>query len=319
MVLCSMSIYNQPWHYHFPGNSENPNNMARNDSQLADTHLVKALSRLLRPLVKFLLSKGFTYIRLIQIIRPLYVELADQNTSPNNSKLSDSRISVLTGIARRYVKELRNSDIPEHSRILKIAPSSKLIALWLTNPSYIQTNGKPRLLNRLGRDMDEASFEQLAELATNDVRPRTLLDDLLDKKLVRRTGDDQVELLAQAYQPKQGQVELIDIFGAHLHDHIAAASHNLVQEEDRYFDRSAFQDNLTAKSIEALKAFSEEHAMDLIKLIYAEAARLAAEEKSDPGNTFRFRVGAYVFAEDEGREQLALNADGTDKSSDSDV
>lgn len=271
--------------------------MNQKSEQGEDSHLAQALRRLLRPLVRFLLSRGFTYIRLIQILRPLYVELADESQGKGLKPLTDSRISVLTGIARRYVKELRESPPTKDPAVLKASPNTRLVAQWVTNPRYTEKSGIPLVLPRFATDNGSPSFDELAELASNDVRPRTLLDDLEDKGMVRIHSNHQVELLSHAYRPDRHINDMLDYFGMHIHDHLAAATHNLNRDDSPFFERSAFQDGLTPESIEELKKYSDEQGMELLKAVYARAAELADQDRDNPHNTQRFRIGTYVYAE----------------------
>lgn len=264
-----------------------------------DEHLIQALTRLLRPLLRYLLTKGFTYIRLIQIIRPLYVALAEEEYGKNQQTLSDSRISVLTGLARRYVKELRQSPVPSDPATLKASPSTKLIAEWITNPRFLDKRGAPRKLDRLKTDHSIPSFEELANIATSDVRPRTLLDDLIEKGMIEEIPSGKLMLLTNAYKPDKHANELIDYFGQHIHDHLAAATNNLHEYKQPFFERSAFQDRLSPESLEELRAFSDDQAMKMLKAVYARASELSEKDMGRTDNTFRFRIGAYCYSEDE--------------------
>jgi hypothetical protein len=178
------------------------------------------------------------------------------------------------------------------------------VAQWITNQRFVDAHKQPRVLDRLSKGKDQPSFEALALLASNDVRPRTLLDDLQDKGLIRMLEDDRVELLAQAYKPDQNINRLIEYFGIHMHDHLAATTHNLAQTGEPFFERSAFQDQLSPESIEKLKQFTDEQAMHLLKSVYEHAAELALQDagSGNKHNSWRFRIGAYCFARNEGED-----------------
>jgi hypothetical protein len=238
-------------------------------------------------------------VRLVQIIRPLYVNLAQQEYGKEQTPLSDSRISVLTGLARRYVKELRQRPVPSDPATLKASPNTKLIAEWVTNPRFLDKRGAPRKLDRLNEGEGPSDFEELANIASNDVHPRTLLDDLIEKGMVKETATGKLELLSNAYKPDKHVNELIDYFGQHMHDHMAAATNNLHTDKTPFFERSAFQEGLSSESVETLKKFTDECAMHMLKSVYAKAAELAEKDQNREDNTFRFRLGAYFYSEDE--------------------
>ena len=275
-----------------------------NSTNGEEISLSAAIVRVLRPLVRFLVSRGFTYIRFIQILRPIYVEVAETYFSDDKVVATDSRISLLTGIARRYVKEIRTSGAEKPTKLPKISPAAKLVAQWVSNPRYQDKKGMPLLLSRLANQTSGPSFEELANIASNDVRPRTLLENLLERSLVEVTDNDQIQLLSVAYQPNHNTEELIDFFGAHIHDHIAATTNNIIVKDDPYFDRSAFQDELSERSIAELNQMVEHEGMLLLRKVYARAAELSTQDKQDGSDTKnstkkRFRLGIYAFSEDD--------------------
>ena len=83
--------------------------------------LVAALIRLLRPLVKLLLYHGITYPFLADLLKSVYVEVADREFPVEGKKQTDSRVSLLTGVHRKDVKGLlhvkkRYTACPQQSR-----------------------------------------------------------------------------------------------------------------------------------------------------------------------------------------------------------
>ncbi len=266
-----------------------------------ETHLIKALARLLRPLVRFLLSRGFTYTRLIQVLRPLYVEIAEAEYQRKNEfkNPTDSRVSLMTGIARRYVKELRDSNTSRSTGALKASLGVRVIAEWTTNSNFLSKNGTPLKLEKLARDNNDVSFEGLVTLVTSDVKSRTVLDDLVSKGMVLIQKNGLVVLKKKVYKPDKNRTELIDYFGMHIHDHIAAATNNLYESPDLMFERSAFMDNLSEESIEELNKLIDEGGMELLKTIYSRASELSRNDSDSEVATKRFRLGIYSYHVDE--------------------
>ena len=73
--------------------------------------LVTALRKLLRPLVRLLLSFQVSYPFLSTLLKSIYVDVADQEFSVDGKRQSDSRITLLTGVHRKDVKRLRDEHI----------------------------------------------------------------------------------------------------------------------------------------------------------------------------------------------------------------
>ena len=265
------------------------------------TALTQAIRRLMEPLVRLMLHLGLTYPQFIQIVRTIYIEQAIHREAGAASAPTDSRVSVMTGIARRYIKEMRESET-HRVPAMKISPAATLIAKWTTLKEFSDESGKPRPLARLKKKNSEPSFETLAMLSSNDVRPRTLLDDLLDRQLVRLGEQDCVHLQANAYLPDQDKAELIGLFGEHIHDHLSTVANNLTNTEAPLFERSAYQGELSSHSIKAIQQQCDASGMNFLQDIYAQSEELRRQDAENevPSNHHkRMRVGIYFFTEDD--------------------
>ena len=75
-----------------------------NKTQVA---LVKAVVMLCRPLIRLLIEKGITFPLFRELMKELYVEVADKEFSLDDKKPSDSRVFVLTGVHRKDIKRIR--------------------------------------------------------------------------------------------------------------------------------------------------------------------------------------------------------------------
>ena len=277
----------------------------KNEPLRSDNYLHSALSSVLTPLVRFLLQQGFTYPSLILLLRKIYVDLAEHAGTTQNKPPTTSRISLLTGIARRYVREIRQPGNSELSKPLKMPPTAKLIALWTSQPKFQDADSQPLRLPRLAANTPDVSFEALATLASKDIRPRTQLDSLIERGLVSLDDEDQVELLSQAYLPDTDKEEMLSVMGQHLRDHISAATGNINNGDcdgaNTELDRSAYQEGLSAASVAELKALSEKEGMKVLQKIYARANELATKDEGN--HQYRFRLGLYTYSENTNKSQ----------------
>ena len=105
-----------------------------------------------------------------------------------------------------------------------------------------------------------------------------------------------MHLQETAYIPDNRMDELIEFFGVHMHDHVAAIADNLSDDGIKSLDRSAYQDELSAESVEILKKYSWGEAMKLLKAVYAKAAVLHKYDQQSDSNNFRFRIGVYSYS-----------------------
>ena len=269
-----------------------------------DAIFVTTLTRVLTPLVRMLLRSGFTYPRLTQLLRALYVDLAETEFKVDDVPLTTSRMSLLTGIARRYIREIQLQNSRPVYKPLKISPGASLIADWVTHPFFTDENMQPLVLPRLATKAAERSpsFEALAIRASSDIRPRTQLQDLIERKLVELDEQDQVHLLSQAYLPDNQQQELMSVMAEHLHDHISAVSNNLKPDASRTLDRSAFQRGLSEASVRELQLMAEQEGMAVLKKLYARAVELSVVDHEQNSTSHHFRIGLYSYSEKEAEQ-----------------
>lgn len=61
--------------------------------------LVAAIRKVLRPLVRLLLTFQITYPFIVNLLKSLYVEVADQEFAMDEKRQTDSRINLLIGRA----------------------------------------------------------------------------------------------------------------------------------------------------------------------------------------------------------------------------
>ncbi|SHE56608.1 hypothetical protein SAMN02745157_0458 [Kaistia soli DSM 19436] len=251
------------------------------------------LARLLRPLVRLAIRSGLTFPALVDLLRELYVNVAENDFALTSKSQTDSRVSLLTGIHRKEVSRLRGAGAPVNVVPVSISRTSRILARWLADSDFSDGAGRPRPLPRTGSDL-EPTFDRLVESVTRDVRPRVVLDEWLDRGLVTRDADDRIVLAEQAFIPKSGSDQQLYYLGRNLHDHIAAAVANVEGDRPRFLERAVHYDGLTQPIAEMLEKRSREIAMEALTTANREA-HTATEGISDGG--WRWNFGVYVYSE----------------------
>ena len=174
--------------------------------------LLKAVKRILRPLVKLLLAHQITFNDLTKLLKALYVETAEEDFRLNGKPQTDSRISLLTGIHRKEVKNLRqfNMDqdeaLSESLTVATTAIPAQLVAAWLGDSAYTDSNGnpKPLTLYRSDEQDDPISFERLVQqLSKGNLRVAPILQECEHLGLVAHSEDNLVELNSAAFIPNE--------------------------------------------------------------------------------------------------------------------
>ncbi|HLN91214.1 MAG TPA: DUF6502 family protein, partial [Patescibacteria group bacterium] len=69
--------------------------------------IAAAITKLLRPLVMFLLRNGVPYQTFADIAKRVYVDLATEKFDIPGRKPSKSRVAILTGLSRREVLRVK--------------------------------------------------------------------------------------------------------------------------------------------------------------------------------------------------------------------
>src|SRR5215475_9831431 len=168
---------------------------------------------------------------------------------------------------------------------------SAIIARWLAAPQFTNAKGDPLPLPRTASD-DAPSFELLVTSITKDVRPRAVLDEWLDRKLVTINGDDEIVLVETAFVPHGDDDRKWHYLGRNLHDHIAAAAIIVSSASPPFTERAVHYNGLSPELAKRLEARSRELAIEALKIANREANRALAGDK---GGNSRWNFGVYVY------------------------
>ena len=207
---------------------------------------------MLAPLVRWLLVQGIPLGALVRTLRGVYLDEAYRDLSQRDRRVTDSALSVLTGIHRKEVRAYMEahhepSGPPPVPTRLAPTPAAALFTQWITDPAYRTPDGA--LQRTLPRHGPTPSFEALAREASRDVHPRTLLEELERLALVE-VQPDQVHLLSDRFVSPVHDPAAIRTMAVNVADHLATAVHNLRADSpaQRRLEQSVFADGLSAES-----------------------------------------------------------------------
>ena len=252
------------------------------------------LARLLRPLVHLCIRSGMTFPALVQLLRQLYVNVAEHEFALADKEQTDSRVSLLTGVHRKEVSRLRGAGAPVNTVNAAVSRTSAIVARWLAAPEFTDNSGLPLPLPRTSR-AGGPSFESLVASVTRDVRPRAVLDEWLDRKLVTSDAQDRVVLAEAAFIPRGEDDRKFYYFGRNLHDHVAAAVANILSVDPPFVERAVHYDGLSPALARRLADRAREIALEALQAANREAH---AAVETDTGGDSRWNFGVYVYRED---------------------
>ncbi|MHB1951091.1 MAG: DUF6502 family protein [Acidiferrobacteraceae bacterium] len=215
-----------------------------------DHSLKDAVTGVLRPLVRYLIRHGATYPGFCAMLKAIYVQEAERVGSTPAGGVTDSRIALLTGIHRKDVARLRTQREPalRPSRAASIA--ARVVAQWCAGPSYVDSDGHPRMLPVKGPD--GPSFEDLVRSVKADVRANVILEELERVGVAVREGVH-VRLLRTAYVSDLPG-EKLHFLGANVGDHLASVTHNLEAPDEPFIERAVYYDRLPGKLLPVLRS-----------------------------------------------------------------
>src|SRR4051794_37455806 len=258
--------------------------------------LIAALRHLLYPLVRLLVARGATYPMLAELLKQIYVDVASKEFRIEDEAPSDSRVSLLTGVHRKDVRRLRGVAQGEAQRMPEsVALGAQLVAAWMERRPFRDARGRPRPLPRLASQGGASSFESLVASVSKDIRARPVLDEWIRLGVVELDAKDRVVLRSSAFVPARGFDEKAFYLGHNLHDHLAAAAHNLLGEGQPFLERVVHYDALSPASAKALAELAEKTGMEALQSVNKKAMALEAADRGSREPRQRISFGAYFY------------------------
>jgi hypothetical protein len=273
--------------------------------------LVAALRQALRPLVHLMLARGITYPYLADLLKGLFVEVAQQDFRLGGKPPTDSRVSLVSGVHRKDVARLRSERLNDDARApAVVSRGAQLVAHWLGNALYLDDNGQPLPLPRFASEGGAQSFEALVASVNSDIRSRVVLDEWLRLGVVHLDEVQRVVLNTEAFVPAQGFEEKAFYLGHNLHDHAAAAVHNLLgastPDEAKFkplMERSVHYQALPASQMPALAKLAQQRGMQALLAVNKlamqskEAAQTDVQTTDPKAPMQRMTFGVYFYTE----------------------
>lgn len=260
--------------------------------------LVDALRRILRPLVRLLVARQVTYPYLANLLKGIFVDVAANDIPHAGKRLTDSRISLMTGVHRKDVRRLLDESDAVLVTPANVSLGARLVARWNGEAAYLGPDGLPLPLPRQVQADGSVSFERLVAEESKDIRARAVLDEWLRLGLVELSGDDHVRLCSGAFVPQAGDDEKLYYLGRNVRDHLETAVHNVQAEGKPRMERSVYADGLSAESVSELADLAERLGMDVLRALN-QRARDLKKGQSKPGEQ-RMALGLYFFTDGDG-------------------
>ena len=239
---------------------------------------------------------SITFPFLSNLLKSIYVEVATEEFRLQGKPQTDSRISLLSGVHRKDVKNLRPDGMHEQTVPPSVSLSTKLVELWTSDPQHLDDTGRHRPLSRLMSEGGEASFEGLVTSVSKDIRSRVILDEWLRSGIAKINAEGHVCLNTEAFFKESDFDEKAYYIGQNLHDHLCAASLNLQGQQPPLLESSIHCNKLTPESIAELDELAKRLGMQMLDAVNKRAAELEARDTDKPDARQRMNLGIYFFS-----------------------
>jgi len=250
----------------------------------------------MRPLVRTLIARGITAPAFYKLLKSVYVDVAHEDFRIGDAPPTDSRITLLTGVHRRDVRAILSDESDSwETRRSKTAMFATVLGQWLARRAYQDEKGNPLPLPRTAPE--GPSFEALVSDINTDIRPRTVLDELLRQGLVVESEDGLLAISEMARKGPGSDDDRLVFFAANVGDHIAAATENLTAETPPFFERAVFYNHLSPDAVDKIETSARDLSQEVLEKLNAESQTLRANETSDGGTKERYRLGIYFYRE----------------------
>jgi hypothetical protein len=260
------------------------------------SQVLAATRQWLRPAIHVLLRCGVTWKEFSELAKSAYVEVATQKFGKRGRLTNVSRTAVLTGLARREVRKQRalqlNATPPLAGYVTK---ASLVLSAWHQYPEYLDKNGKPALLRLDGEGATFATL--LRRCGAGDIKPSTLLKELLSAGAVRHRKDGRLEALQRNYIPHAMDEQLLRLWGTVLADVATTYAHNLAHEPKtaRRFERAAVNDRVAASATEEFRQFLDREGQAFLERVDAWLTAHEIPGTEDQPATATLRLGAGLY------------------------
>ena len=255
--------------------------------------LLAATRALLVPLARLLVARGVPFAEAEESLKKAMVQAAREAHPDGQPNRLVSRIATTTGINRREVTRLTRQD--DEPTAPQRSAAANTFMRWRSHADYLDARGEPLTLPRQG---DAPSFESLARGVTQDVHPRSLLDELLRLGLAQHDAEaDTVALILEAFVPSTDRARMLEFLAHNVGDHLSAAADNVVGPVPRHLERAIFAHGLSHQAVANAEAWVAETWRGLALTLVPFLEKLIADDAGlpDAERQQRFRTGLYAF------------------------
>ncbi len=256
--------------------------------------LYRSCRLLLRPVALLLLKCGMTWKEFSELSKRVFVEVASAEFGIRGRPTNVSRVSILTGIARKEIARLRKDVADEASApAARTNDATRLLSGWHQDPEFHDRDGRPLALPERG---PAPSFETLFRRYGGDTPFQTLLKELRAAGSVGSDAQQRLTAVRRYHMPAAMSEENIRLFGTNLFDHARTLEGNVSGRKDaRRFEGYATEEHIHVADAAAFRQFVEERGQRFLEEVDAWLHRHRVAANEPVAQPVRLGVGVYAI------------------------
>ncbi len=260
--------------------------------------VITAFRRVMTPLVRILLRHGISFGEFAEIVKCVYVDIAQREFTLPAGRQSQSRIAIITGLTRkevaRLVDVLGSDSLASASNLNRVG---RVLSGWHQDPDFTGPYGIPHEL-AFDAPYNRRSFVELVRRYSGDMPPRAMLDELIRVGAALQLPSGQIRATARLYIPAKTDPALLDFMAVALTDLAETLDHNLeAPPEDKLFERRVWTPaGIPTEMVQDFRFLAAEKGQQFLEYLDDWlSTRETAAVKAKIKNRTRVGVAVYMF------------------------
>jgi hypothetical protein len=260
--------------------------------------VITALRRVVDPLIDLMFDTGITVQDFSRLVRDRAVRSASARIARESGRSSNSRVAIVTGLARAEVARILDTKEPSFSSRVGHHPARRVLAAWYDNYRFLGANGDPAILPIFGR---RKSFEQVVATHSGGIPVRAMLDQLLEIGAVEILPGQRVRVKSRVPVFKGMTRSAIANVGERTGDLLSTLKSNLRTTSMPLFEGTAFTCDVDLAAVPLLRRQVAEQGAAFIDGATSLLARSRSRSRrSGSKESSQCRVGVTVYYFEDG-------------------
>jgi hypothetical protein len=253
---------------------------------------ITALKRVVDPLIDLMFDTGITVQEFSRLVRDRAVRSAAARIARESGRNSNSRIAIITGLARAEVSRILEANEPSFSSRGGQHPARRVLSAWHDNRRFLAANGDPAVLPIFGR---RKSFEQLVAAHSGGIPVRAMLDQLMQINAVEILSSQRVRVKSRVPVFKGMTCSAIANIGERAGDLLGTLRHNLRTVSTPLFEGTAFVGDVDIGVVPLVRKQMAEQGSAFIDGATSLFSRSRSVRQRSRKDTLQCRVGVTVY------------------------